>query len=158
MSPNDQYRLWTFVFLFRLTKQSVNDHLREFNICISKKTPTSWAQHDTLQETIAFANKRKSLLVIPLENKLNDLKPLFSRKKRLTFQKRSKEMLTWTLKKLHHCTQRLNRAWRYLNVMLLITCSRNKRRKNCEEPRWRSKCPCLTFSNVMFRCQNLIRP
>ena len=61
-----------------------------------KKTPTSWAQHDTLQETIAFANKRKSLLVIPLENKLNDLKPLFSRKKRLTFQKRSKEMfLHW---------------------------------------------------------------
>ena len=37
MSPNDQYRLWTFVFLFRLTEQSVNDHLREFNICIPQK-------------------------------------------------------------------------------------------------------------------------
>ena len=97
MSPNDQYRLWTFVFLFRLTEQSVNDHLREFNICISQTTPTSWAQHDTLQETIAFANKRKSLLVIQLKNKLSDLKPLFSHKKSLTFQKRSKKMfLHWT--------------------------------------------------------------
>ena len=32
MNPNDQYRLWTFVFLIRLTEQSVNHHLREFNI------------------------------------------------------------------------------------------------------------------------------
>ena len=97
MSPNDQYRLWTFVFLFRLTEQSVNDHLREFNICIppKKKKPTSWAQYDTLQETIAFANKRKSLLVIQLENKLNDLKLLFSLKKSLTFQKRSKKMFLY---------------------------------------------------------------
>ena len=62
-----------------------------------KKTPTSWAQHDTLQETIAFANKRKSLLVIQLKNKLSDLKPLFSHKKSLTFQKRSKKtFLHWT--------------------------------------------------------------
>ena len=62
-----------------------------------KKTPTSWAQHDTLQETIAFANKRNSLLVIQLKNKLSDLKPLFSHKKSLTFQKRSKKMfLHWT--------------------------------------------------------------
>ena len=62
-----------------------------------KKTPTSWAQQDTLQETIAFANKRKSLLVIQLKNKLSDLKPLFSHKKSLTFQKRSKKMfLHWT--------------------------------------------------------------
>ena len=62
-----------------------------------KKTPTSWAQHDTLQETIAFANKRKSLLVIQLKNKLSDLKPLFSHKKSLTLQKRSKKMfLHWT--------------------------------------------------------------
>ena len=60
-----------------------------------KKTPTSWAQHDTLQDTIAFANKRKSLLVIQLENKLYDLKPLFSRKKGLTFQKRSKKMFLY---------------------------------------------------------------
>ena len=60
-----------------------------------KKTLTSWAQYDTLQDTIAFANKRKSLLVIQLENKLNDLKPLFSRKKSLTFQKRSKKMFLY---------------------------------------------------------------
>ena len=60
-----------------------------------KKTPTSWAQHDTLQETIAFANKRKSLLVIQLKNKLSDLKPLFSHKKSLTFQKRSKKMFLY---------------------------------------------------------------
>ena len=31
MNPNDQYRLWTFVVLIRLTEQSVNNHLREFN-------------------------------------------------------------------------------------------------------------------------------
>ena len=37
MSPNDQYRLWTFVFLFCLTEQSLNDHLIEFNICIPQK-------------------------------------------------------------------------------------------------------------------------
>ena len=39
----------------------------------------------TLQETITFANKRKSLLVIQIQEalwkKLNNLKPLFSRKK-----------------------------------------------------------------------------
>ena len=25
----------------------------------------------------------------------------------------------------------------------------NKRRQNCEEPKWRAKCPCLTFSIAM---------
>ena len=46
----------------------------------------SWAQHDkTLQETIAFADKRKLLLVIiqiqeALWRKLNKLKPLISRR------------------------------------------------------------------------------
>ena len=29
-------------------------------------------------------------------------------------------------------------SWRYFNVVLLNTLSRNKRRKNCEESRWRS--------------------
>ena len=66
MNPNDQYTLWTFVFLIRLTEQSENHHLREFNIP-KKKTLTSWAQHDTSQETIAFENKRKSLLVIQIK-------------------------------------------------------------------------------------------
>ena len=92
MNPNHQYRLWTSVFLIRLTEHSVNRHLREFNTL--KKTLPSGTQHDTLQETIAFADKRKSLFGYSypggtLENKLNDLKPLFSRKKSLTFQKRS---------------------------------------------------------------------
>ena len=54
-----------------------------------KKTLTSWAQQDSLEETIAFENKRKSLLVIQI--KLKDLKPLFSRKASLTFQKRSNQ-------------------------------------------------------------------
>ena len=99
MNPNDQYRLWIFDFLIRLTEQSVNHQLRKFNI--PQKTLTSWAQHDTLQETIAFANNRKIAFSYSdpggtLENKLNDLKPLFSRKKSLTFQKRSKKMfLHW---------------------------------------------------------------
>ena len=43
-------------------------------------------------ETIAFADKRKSILVIQILEalwriKLNDLKPLFSRKKSFAFQK-----------------------------------------------------------------------
>ena len=66
MNPNDQYRLSTFVFLIRLTEQSVNHHLRQFNIP-EKKTLTSWAQHETLQETIAFENKGKSLLVLQIK-------------------------------------------------------------------------------------------
>ena len=74
---------------------SVNHYPREFNTTQKKKTRTSWAQHDkTLEETIAFPNKRKSLLVIQLdpgatlENKLNDLKPLYTRMKSFAFQKK----------------------------------------------------------------------
>ena len=63
MNPNDKYRLWTFVFLIRLTEQSINYHLRES----LKNTLTSWVQHDALQETIAFENKRKWLLVIQIK-------------------------------------------------------------------------------------------
>ena len=46
----------------------------------------SWAQHDkTLQETIAFSDKRKFCLVIQIQEalwrkKLNNLKPLISRR------------------------------------------------------------------------------
>ena len=39
-----------------------------------------------------------------------------------------------------------------LNGMLLIINTGlwlNKRRQNCEEPKWRAKCPCLTFSIAM---------
>ena len=50
----------------------------------------SWAQRDrTLQETIAFGEKRKSLLVIQIQEALwrecNHLKPLFSLKKSFKF-------------------------------------------------------------------------
>ena len=55
----------------------------------------SWVLHDkTLQETIAYPDKRKSLLVIQIQealgNKLNGLKPLYSRKKSFAFQKLEK--------------------------------------------------------------------
>ena len=66
MNPNDQYRLWTFVFLIRLTEQSVNHHLREFNIPQKNTNELGPA----LQETIAFADKRKSLLVIQIQEAL----------------------------------------------------------------------------------------
>ena len=66
MNPNDQYRLWTFVFLIRLTEQSVNHHLREFNIPQKNTNDLGPA----LQETIAFADKRKSLLVIQIQEAL----------------------------------------------------------------------------------------
>ena len=49
---------------------SVNHDPREYNI-LQKKKNTSWAQHDkTLQETIAFRDKRKSLLVIQIQETL----------------------------------------------------------------------------------------
>ena len=67
MNPNDQYRLWTFVFLIRLTEESVNHHLREFNIPQKKNTNELGP---ALQETIAFADKRKSLLVIQIQEAL----------------------------------------------------------------------------------------
>ena len=52
----------------------------------------------TLLETITFPDKRKSLRVIRIqetlmENKLNGLKPLHSRKKSFAFQKKLKKML-----------------------------------------------------------------
>ena len=41
--------------------------------------------------------------------------------------------------------------------MLLNTFSRNKRRENCEESRWLFQSALVwTFSNIVFRCQNLI--
>ena len=51
---------------------SVNHYPREFNILQKKKkTLTSWAQHDkTLKETVAFPDKRKSLLVIQIRETL----------------------------------------------------------------------------------------
>ena len=96
MNPNDQYGLWTFVFLIRLTEQSVNHHLREFNIPQKNTNELGPAWHIAGnhrirgQKKIAFSYSDAGGT---LENKLNDLKPLFSRKKSLTFQKRSKKML-----------------------------------------------------------------
>ena len=66
MNPNDQYRLWTFVFLIRLTEQYVNHHLRAFNIPQKNTNELGPA----LQETIAFADKQKSLLVIQIQEAL----------------------------------------------------------------------------------------
>ena len=102
MNPNDQYRLWTFFLLIRLTEQSVNHHLREFNIPKKKEKNTNelgpeWhiAGNHRIREQkkIAFSYSDPGGT---LENKLNDLKPLFSSKKSLTFQKKSKKMfLHW---------------------------------------------------------------
>ena len=64
INPNDQYRLWTFVFLIRLTVCKSPSERIQYP---STKTLTSWAQHDTMEETIASKNKRKSLLVIQIE-------------------------------------------------------------------------------------------
>ena len=63
---------------------------REFYI-MQKTIYTSWAQRDkSLQETIAFGDKRKSLLAIQIQEalwrKLNNLNALFSHKKSFTFQ------------------------------------------------------------------------
>ena len=100
MNPNDQYRLWTFVFLIRLTEQSVNHQLREFNIPQKKNTnELGLAWHIAGNHRIRGQKKITFSYSDPggsLESKLNDLKPLFSRKKSLTLQKRSKKMpLYW---------------------------------------------------------------
>ena len=98
-NPNDQYRLWTFVFLIRLTEQSVNHHLRVFNIPQKNTNELGPAWHIAGNHRIRGQKKIAFSYSDPggtLENKLNDLKPLFSRKKSLTFQKRSKKMfLHW---------------------------------------------------------------
>ena len=99
MNPNDQYRLWTFVFLIRLTEQSVNHHLRKFNIPQKNTNEPGPAWHIAgnhrirEQKKIAFSHSDPGGT---LENKLNNLKLLFSCKKSLTFQKRPKKMfLHW---------------------------------------------------------------
>ena len=64
-----------------------------------KKTLTTWAQRDkTLQETIAFPDNRKSLLVIQIQETLwrinvTTWNPLYSPKKNFAFQKKLKKML-----------------------------------------------------------------
>ena len=80
VSPNDQYRLWTFVFLIRLTEQSVNHHLREFNIPQKNTNELGPAWHIAGSHRIRGQKKIAFSYSDPggtLENKLNDLKPLF---------------------------------------------------------------------------------
>ena len=80
MNPNDQYRLWTFVFLIRLTEQSVNHHLREFNIPQKNTNELGPAWHIAGNHRIRERKKIAFNYSDPgrtLENKLNDLKPLF---------------------------------------------------------------------------------
>ena len=96
MNPNDQYGLWTIVFLIRLTEESVNNHLREFNFPQKNTNELGPAWHIVGNHRIRGQTKITFSHSDPggtLENKLNDLKPLFSRKKSLTFRKRSKTTL-----------------------------------------------------------------
>ena len=55
-----------FIYLLELLCIMIN----YFNSRYMRDQPTSWTQHDTLQETIAFADKRKSLLVIQIQEAL----------------------------------------------------------------------------------------
>ena len=98
MNPKDQYRLWTFFFLICLTEKSVNHHLREFKIPQKNTNELGPAWHrkpsHSRTKEIAFCYSDPGGT---LENTLDDLKPLFllSRKKSLTFQKRSKKMFLY---------------------------------------------------------------
>ena len=96
MNPNDQYGLWTIVFLIRLTEESVNNHLREFNFPQKNTNELGPAWHIVGNHRIRGQKKIAFSYSDPggtLEKKLNDLKPLSSRKKSLTFRKRSKKTL-----------------------------------------------------------------
>ena len=81
------------------TEQSVNHRLREFNVPQKNTNELGPAWHIAGNHRIRGQKKIAFSYSDPggtLENKLNDLKPLFSRKKSLTFQKRSKKMfLHW---------------------------------------------------------------
>ena len=75
---------------------SNNHHLREFNIPKKNTTELGPAWHIEGNHRIRGQKKIACSYSDPggtLENTLNDLKLLFSRKKSLTFQKRSKKML-----------------------------------------------------------------
>ena len=71
---------------------SVNHYPREFEI-LHKKTLATWAQHDkTFQETIAFPDKRKSLLIIQIQETLWRIN-WTTWVAELAFQKKLKEIL-----------------------------------------------------------------
>ena len=94
LSHNAVLHSWcSFSFL------SVNHYPREFNILSNKKTTDELGQawqniagnhHIPWQKKIAF---NYSDAGDTLENKLNDLKPSYSRKKSFAFQKKLKKML-----------------------------------------------------------------
>ena len=91
-----QYRLWKFFFLIVL-QNSLWITIWENSTSLKKNTnelDPAWhiaGNHRIRrQKKIAFSYSDPGGT---LENKLNDLKPSFSRKKSLTFQKKSKKML-----------------------------------------------------------------
>ena len=107
-------QIYFLVFVFFVTRGrrlcwNINESERSIQaleICLfipSNRTVCKWPseriQHlypsKNCRTPLHSRTKKKSLLVIQLENKLNDLKPLFSRKKSLTFQKRSKKMFLY---------------------------------------------------------------
>ena len=61
----------------------------------------------------------------------------------------------WTLKQLHCCTQCLNHKDIYM-LCFYTPLAVKKDEKLRITKMVVSKCPCLTFSNVIIRCQNLI--
>ena len=67
MNPNDPYSQALDICLFNLSNRTVCKSPSATIQHASKKTLTSWTQHDTVQETIAFVDKRKSLLVIQIQ-------------------------------------------------------------------------------------------
>ena len=90
MNPNDQYRLWTFVFLIRLTEQSVNNHLREFNIPQKNTNELGPAWHIAGNHRILGQKKIAFSYSYPggtSENKLNDLKPYLVARRALRFKR-----------------------------------------------------------------------
>ena len=90
MNPNDQYRLWTFVFLIRLREQSVNNHLREFNIPQKNTNELGPAWHIAGNHRIRGQKKIACSYSDPggtLANKLNDLKPYLVARRALPFKR-----------------------------------------------------------------------
>ena len=90
MNLNDQYRLWTFVFLIRLTEQSVNNHLREFNIPQKNTNELGPAWHIAGNHRICGEKKIAFSYSYPggtSENKLNDLKPYLVARRALRFKR-----------------------------------------------------------------------
>ena len=90
MNPNDHYGPWTFVFLIRLTEQSVNNHLREFNIPQKNTNELGPTCHIAGNHRICGQKKIAFSYSYPggtSENKLNDLKPYLVARRALRFKR-----------------------------------------------------------------------